>query len=203
MGEVEGCPVVDAPDPWGPVEPIPPPELVSGSRTRPVEDTPPARQGEAEGLETLFTDLGNARRIVKKAKGNVRWSAALPGSGDLGGYVAWNGKKWRPDSDGIAHRVAKNMTRDLFDEANEKHGDARGKWMKWAFTSQGAGAIASAMRLARTEPEMKVNIEDFDSDQMAYRVTYRLDAQPWWVAALTPYKGSNTQSPVVTLATRS
>ena len=43
----------------------------------------------------------------------------------------------------------------------------------------------------------------FDTDETAYRVTFRLDAQPWWSSALTPFKGSNTQSCFVTLATRS
>jgi HK97 family phage major capsid protein len=42
----------------------------------------------------------------------------------------------------------------------------------------------------------------FDTDQQAFRVTYRLDGQPWWHSAVTPYKGTNTQSMVVTLATR-
>lgn len=43
----------------------------------------------------------------------------------------------------------------------------------------------------------------FDTDETAFRVTFRLDAQPWWASALTPFKGSNTQSCFVTLATRS
>jgi HK97 family phage major capsid protein len=43
----------------------------------------------------------------------------------------------------------------------------------------------------------------FDTNESAYRVTFRIDGQPWWAAALTPYKGTNTQSMAVTLATRS
>lgn len=42
----------------------------------------------------------------------------------------------------------------------------------------------------------------FDTDQQAFRVTYRLDGQPWWHSAVTPYKGTATQSCVVTLAER-
>ena len=42
----------------------------------------------------------------------------------------------------------------------------------------------------------------FDTDQMAYRLTFRVDGAPWWSAALTPYKGTLTQSCIVTLATR-
>jgi len=43
----------------------------------------------------------------------------------------------------------------------------------------------------------------FDRDEQAFRVTYRVDSQPWWPSALTPYKGTATQSCAVTLATRS
>lgn len=42
----------------------------------------------------------------------------------------------------------------------------------------------------------------FDYDEQAFRATFRLDGKPWWHSALTPYKGSNTQSPFIALATR-
>lgn len=40
-------------------------------------------------------------------------------------------------------------------------------------------------------------------DEMVYKFTYRVDGQPIWSSTLTPYKGSNTQSPFIVLATRS
>jgi HK97 family phage major capsid protein len=43
----------------------------------------------------------------------------------------------------------------------------------------------------------------FLTDQMTFRWTYRMDGQPGWSSALTPAQGSNSQSPFVTLATRS
>jgi HK97 family phage major capsid protein len=43
----------------------------------------------------------------------------------------------------------------------------------------------------------------FITDQITYRFKARVDGQPWWTAALTPAQGSNTQSPFVTVATRS
>lgn len=39
-------------------------------------------------------------------------------------------------------------------------------------------------------------------DEQVFRFTYRVDGQPIWNTALTPYKGTNTVSPYVTLATR-
>jgi HK97 family phage major capsid protein len=43
----------------------------------------------------------------------------------------------------------------------------------------------------------------FLTDEMAYRWTFRVGGQPWWRSALTPFNGTNTQSPFVSLATRS
>ncbi len=43
----------------------------------------------------------------------------------------------------------------------------------------------------------------FLNDEQTFRITYRVDGQPSWTSALTPYKGSNTLSPFVVLATRS
>jgi HK97 family phage major capsid protein len=42
----------------------------------------------------------------------------------------------------------------------------------------------------------------FLNDQTAFRFTYRIEGQPKWKKALTPYKGSTTTSPIVTIAAR-
>jgi len=42
----------------------------------------------------------------------------------------------------------------------------------------------------------------FLTDEMVYRITYRVDGESIWSASLTPFKGSATKSPFVALATR-
>lgn len=42
----------------------------------------------------------------------------------------------------------------------------------------------------------------FLSDQQAFRSTFRVDGACWQADALTPYQGTNTQSPIVLLASR-
>jgi hypothetical protein len=42
----------------------------------------------------------------------------------------------------------------------------------------------------------------FLTDEMTFRITYRVDGEPIWNAPLTPYKGANTLSPFVTLQSR-
>lgn len=43
----------------------------------------------------------------------------------------------------------------------------------------------------------------FTTDELTLRFVYRFDGQPLWSTPLTPFKGSNTQSPFIALATRS
>jgi HK97 family phage major capsid protein len=42
----------------------------------------------------------------------------------------------------------------------------------------------------------------FNTDEMVFRITYRVDGKPMWTKPMTPFKGSNTLSPFVALATR-
>jgi HK97 family phage major capsid protein len=42
----------------------------------------------------------------------------------------------------------------------------------------------------------------FNTDEMVFRITYRVDGKPMWHQPLTPFKGSNTKSPCITLASR-
>lgn len=42
----------------------------------------------------------------------------------------------------------------------------------------------------------------FTTDEMAFRWVLRINGRPKWLSALTPYKGADTLSPFVTLATR-
>lgn len=64
--------------------------------------------------------------------------------------------------------------------------------------------MQSYLFIDKGAPEAATSIHiKFDYDETAFRFVYRCDGQPEWGAALTPYKGSNTQSPFVALATRS
>ena len=42
----------------------------------------------------------------------------------------------------------------------------------------------------------------FDQDEVAFKMSLRTDGQSWWKSALTPKNGSNTRSPIITLASR-
>ena len=48
---------------------------------------------------------------------------------------------------------------------------------------------------------MSIHVE-FVDDEIVFRWIHRIDGQPAWSSALTPYKGSKTVSPFVTIAAR-
>lgn len=53
------------------------------------------------------------------------------------------------------------------------------------------------------DPQFAVSMHvRFLNDEATYRGILRVDGQPWWHTALTPFNGSNTVSPFVTLAAR-
>ncbi len=49
--------------------------------------------------------------------------------------------------------------------------------------------------------DMSIHVR-FDYDETVFKFSMRLDVQPAWPTALTPFKGTNTQSPFVCLETR-
>lgn len=62
---------------------------------------------------------------------------------------------------------------------------------QYLYATKGGLSIAQSMHVKFVEGEL------------AMRATLRNDGKSWWPSALTPAKGSNTQSPFVALATRS
>ena len=52
-----------------------------------------------------------------------------------------------------------------------------------------------------TQTATSIHVQ-FTTDEMVFRFILRVDGQPVWNSALPPFKGSNTLSPIITLATR-
>lgn len=62
------------------------------------------------------------------------------------------------------------------------------------------GAYAVGMR-GMVDQSSSMHLK-FDYAQTAFRFIFEVDGQPWLASTLTPFKGSNTLSPIVTLNTR-
>jgi HK97 family phage major capsid protein len=53
----------------------------------------------------------------------------------------------------------------------------------------------------QVESAMSMHVR-FEYLEQAFRFVFEVDGQPWMDSAITPYKGANTQSPIITLQTR-
>jgi HK97 family phage major capsid protein len=81
--------------------------------------------------------------------------------------------------------------------------------VEYAATAFSAGDIVLAS-LSQYQTIRKGDVNEvnsihvaFTTDEQAYRFTMRIDGKPLWSSALTPFHGSNTQSPFVSLAAAS
>jgi HK97 family phage major capsid protein len=61
---------------------------------------------------------------------------------------------------------------------------------QYMLVDKGGAQMATSMHVA------------FDTDEMRFRITYRVDGKPMWTKDLTPFKGTITKSPFVALAAR-
>jgi putative DNA primase/helicase len=126
----------------------------------------PAGSGTPPCAE-MRTELGNARRIVRCCGRDLRWTAAHR-------WLAWDGKRWRPDDIGAAMRAAKKAIRGIFDEAKAaaRAGDAADaeRLASWAAKSQKAAVIKASLDLAASEPEIALRAEAFDQDPLLLNV---------------------------------
>lgn len=63
------------------------------------------------------------------------------------------------------------------------------------------GFYATGLRAGGPQMGSSIHLR-FDYNETAFRTIFAVDGQPWLASALTPFKGTNTLSPIVTLATR-
>jgi putative DNA primase/helicase len=104
------------------------------------------------------TDLGNAERLVARHGSDLRHVAGL-------GWYAWDGKRWKRDTDGEAMRRAKLSARAIFGEAEhaESHEERR-KLVAWAFRSEHERRLHAAVVLAQTELPVLLAADALDAD---------------------------------------
>jgi putative DNA primase/helicase len=106
------------------------------------------------------TDLGNAERLVAEHGKDLRYAPGI-------GWLAWDGRRWKPDTDGAAIRCMKQTVRAMYARAGElEDSDDREKLAKWATASESESRLRAAVNLAETERAVIVDLA-------------QLDANPW------------------------
>jgi putative DNA primase/helicase len=114
----------------------------------------------------LHTDLGNARRFIKRHGKSIRF---IP---EWGKWIVWNGSRWDIDNDGAAMRLAKDTVEAMYEEASKLASNAqRDALLKHAIRSQAEARLKAMVSLAQSE----------DSVVLA---AHKLDADPWLLGVL-------------------
>jgi len=104
-----------------------------------------------------FTDLGNARRMVKLYGQYIRYSH------ESKKWYLWNKKHWEVDNTGEIKRLAKETIKDMYREAAEiTDDDIREALVNHALKSESDGRLKAMVSLAESEPGIPVLQEQFD-----------------------------------------
>jgi putative DNA primase/helicase len=114
----------------------------------------------------LHTDLGAARRFVKRHGKNIRF---IP---EWRKWIVWNGSRWDIDNDGAVMRLAKDTVEAMYEEASKSASNAqRDALLKHAIRSQAEARLKAMVSLAETEASVVLP-------------AHKLDADPWLLGVL-------------------
>lgn len=102
------------------------------------------------------TDIRNADRFIEQHGISYRWTPER-------GWLAWDGKRWKPDQSGSIIKAAKQTARSVFDEiAQAGDKQAETDLFRWARKSQQVDRIRAMIELAK--PDLYASWLDFDAD---------------------------------------
>jgi putative DNA primase/helicase len=126
----------------------------NGANDQGTREAPAAPSGKFK-----LTDLGNAERLVHHFGQGLRYVPSW-------GWMTWDGRRWRRDPEGIhVTRLAQRTVRLIYDEAAaEDDADRRATLAKHAAGSERSARIAGMVALARSLPQVRAEISDFDTN---------------------------------------
>lgn len=106
-----------------------------------------------------LTDLGNAKRLVRRHVQDIRYCASW------NQWLVWDGRKWHRDDTGEIYRLAKTTVLSIYEEAAQTlNDDERRELIRWARLSESQGHLMAMVELAATEPHIPVTADMLDSD---------------------------------------
>lgn len=105
------------------------------------------------------TDLGNAKRFAHQHRQDTRYCPAQKQ------WFVWDERRWKEDDGSEIERKAKDTVRSIYREASAEADENRRKDIaSWAKESETAHRIRSMIFLARSEPEIAVQLEHLNRD---------------------------------------
>ena len=103
------------------------------------------------------TDLGNAKRLVAKFGSHLHYCV------ELKVWFVWNEQIWERDHKNEVENCAKCVARIIYAEASS-YTPVNRVLANWALSSESAGHIGNMLSLAKSEKQIPVSINEFDTD---------------------------------------
>src|SRR5690606_6753828 len=112
-----------------------------------------------------LTDLGNARRLVRRYGHDLRYDHTSQK------FYHFDGRRWAPDATGEVERRAKETVERIHEEALACQDiDRCSELLRWHKASQNKTKLRNMIELAKTEAEIAVTADQFDKDQFLLNV---------------------------------
>ena len=130
-------------------------EPVSGTEEK-DEPEPPAVEGEI-----YLTDLGNAKRFVKRYGNDIRYCNHTKK------WYVWTGRRWAIDDKGAVTKKAKRVVQSILAEAAEiEDEETRKAYIQHERRSEAKNRLDAMVGLAQSEGDVPVRLDDFDPNPM-------------------------------------
>lgn len=118
----------------------------------------PSSAGVGQWDREHYTDLGNARRLVRLHGQDLRYCYPW------GAWLVWDGMRWAVDDSGEAARRAKRTVKGMYAEAADLPDDDGKNLAKHAIKCESAQRIAAMLTMAQSEEGIPVRPRDMDGD---------------------------------------
>lgn len=138
----------------------PPPDEPPSPPRRDEEPTDDDPEGEINE-----TDLGNARRLIRRHGHELRYAAHMRA------WLRWDGLRWAVDEDAYVDRCTHATAQSIVAEiVTLSDPEKQKKRFAHAIKSEAARAVENAMRMASTLSGVRVGAHELDADPWALNV---------------------------------
>jgi putative DNA primase/helicase len=118
-----------------------------------------SKRADGTSGNLFYTDLGNARRLVKRHGENIRFIH------EWEKWIIWNGHRWEVDNDGAVLRLAKETVTAMYSDALQIMDESQRKALiKHALKSQDEPRLKAMVSLAESEIEVVLSAKTLDAN---------------------------------------
>lgn len=118
----------------------------------------------SDDIRRTLNDTGNAQRFAQRHRNDVKFAPGI-------GWLVWNGLHWERSGDGKVIELAKEVARNIYQEAAATPDDnLRGAISRHANASLQVARIQAMLKLAQSHPALVIEPQQLDADDLVLGV---------------------------------